>query len=111
MKFNGETIRKAHKFTKMMLRWHKNIKIDYRTQFGIIMSELLNGHEKELIENIAESFNIDTRKWEKYGKSRIYFSRWEGKHNCQYGFWDNNKMEYNTYNKYTVQHNLYDLVV
>lgn len=106
-KFNGEMIRKAHKFTRLMLKWYRNL--DYRTQFGIIMSELLNGHELELLQEIAMANKIDWKEWSNYGKNRIYFSNWSGKYRCQYGFYDIDNKVYVLENKYTVQHDLYEV--
>ena len=110
MEINSKMVQKAHRFTKMEIAWYKNMGIDYRTQFGIIMSELMHGHEKEIIAEIVESFSMDSRNWNKYGKSRVYFSQWVGKFQHQYGYWDNNEGKYVTYNRYTKQYNLYDLV-
>jgi hypothetical protein len=108
MEFKGEVVKKAHKFTRMMTKWYKNI--DYRTEFGIIMQELLNGHEFDIIKTIVNGHGVGEKEWNKYGKSRIYYSVWAGKYQHQYGYWDMDKEEYVIYNKYTKQHNLYDLV-
>jgi hypothetical protein len=107
-KFNSALIKKAHKITKMMLEQYRNL--DYKTEFGIVMKELLSGYELDLLQEIAMYKDIDWKEWNKYGKNRIYFSYWEGKYNKQCGYYDLNSKKYVLENKYTVQHSLYDLV-
>ena len=107
-KFDSELIKKAHKFTKMYLKWNPMAGLDYKIEFGIIVKELLEGHELDLLLVIANGNQIDWNEWNKYGKNRIYFSTWENRHKYGYGFYDLDNKEYVLENRYTVQHNLYE---
>lgn len=108
-KFNKELMIKAHKFTKMMMKWYENDGLDYKTELGIIIKELLNGHELELLLQIVSCTHINVKEWSKGDKHRLYFNEWVGKYSYGYGYWDKDKKEYSIKNKYTEQDSLYDI--
>lgn len=96
------TFKRAHEIAREIKAEYPEV--DYRTQFGICLSYLLNNKEeaemteeqaiKNLKEKLEEEYEtseesrrkgywslVNCNLWEKYGKRRLYVEVWEGRKN------------------------------
>lgn len=119
--FNSKIVKEAHKMTRKIIAEYPEV--DYRTQFGLCLSYLLNKEEEKVVtwetivtacENAVEDLGMTdyyVNEWKKGGHDRTYIEfRWYRKGRCKQvikaGYWDNIKEEYVPYSKYVKQYDV-----
>lgn len=126
MKLKSNLIKEAHKMAREIKEDFPGV--DYKTQFGLCMSYLLEEDSKKQLtkeqiikqlDKIAYTNNMYSyaTDWVKGEYNRTYFKlTWytgnrqrSQKHEKQCGYWDNNKNEYCLENRYTKQYNVFEM--
>lgn len=119
--FNSKIVKEAHKMTRKIIAEYPEV--DYRTQFGLCLSYLLNKEEEKVVtwetivtacENAVEDLGMTdyyVNEWKKGEHDRAYIEfRWYRKGRCKQvikaGYWDNIKKEYVPYSKYVKQYDV-----
>lgn len=119
--FNSKIVKEAHKMTRKIIAEYPEV--DYRTQFGLCLSYLLNKEEEKVVtwetivtacENAVEDLGMTdyyVNEWKKGEHDRTYIEfRWYRKGRCKQvikaGYWDNIKEEYVPYSKYVKQYDV-----